>query len=60
MPNLERPERIAWRSADDALVYDFAAGTAHREDGTRVALDDPEVTALIRAWEALRVAGIGR
>jgi arylsulfatase A-like enzyme len=60
MPNLERPERIAWRSADDAVVYDFAAGTAHREDGTRVALDDPEVTALIRAWEALRVAGIGR
>ena len=57
MPSLDRPDRIAWRAADGALVYEFAAGTAHREDGTLVPLDDPEVVALIRAWEALRVAG---
>lgn len=56
MPNLERPDRIAWRAADGAYTYEFAAGTAHREDGTRVPLDDPEVVALIHAWEALRLA----
>ena len=55
MPNLERPDRIAWRSANDAIVYDFALGRAQREDGTAVELDDPEVIELIHAWEALRL-----
>jgi len=55
LPNIDRPEQIAFRTADDTIVYDFQLGLAHRGDGSPVATDDPGVVDLIRAWEQLRI-----
>ena len=55
LPNLERPEKIAFRTADNTTVYDFRLGQARREDGSLVSNDDPDVVDLIHAWEQLRL-----
>ena len=54
LPNLDRPDRIAWRTAADATLYDFELGSAVREDGSALDLRSEQVVSLIRAWEALR------
>lgn len=55
LPSLDRPQRIAWRTADDATIYDFELGHAYRENGDPLPNDDPEVVDLVHAWERLRV-----
>jgi arylsulfatase A-like enzyme len=55
LPNLERPDRIAFRRADGSTIYDFELGRAHTEDGLSLSEDTPEVVELIRTWEMLRV-----